>query len=937
MKIEFNNLSNKIAFSCNQTPFVSNNQAPFACNQAPFASNQIPFVFNPTPLSVISPEIKNDTFDKSSRSSFEEIINIISSAPEEIKQEILMSFYIKCLLAEPIQDLLKQEKYREFSIDSLDPFIRKLGGDEQTNKIFEKSKVKNLGQLQTFLKLYTSNPQIREIYKGQNIEAVKIYGILENKKNLINFPETSLVIFLDQENCPKPQYDILNVYYAVLNELGVEKESDIEEKFSYLKSSFNNLETATDKVNLVYYIAITFRPKKEMLAEILKANPELKELDETEVYNYINDVVNYLYEKNDGKNLGNLSFFIDVLLNGGKIKQERKAYELFGPFSEVENKIDFYTLLKECNVSIDDFNKLTKPTIVSDSSLLDVLIYKEQIVKEMKQLGIGDEARSKEIYLQFSQILTAVFTQGDNQENIDALDTVLKIIDKYKIKNQFEFLNFYNKIYFPKERKLTTEQICTLVDLFKFDDESNIFETARQLNKKPQSILVNKKENFARREQAINEFLESASSEAFIGKLAFDVYKELPFLMKVSPEKIFESLTLADESGIYDKESDKLEEKFKKFENYFPSKKDTLSFIKNSQIKFDDSEDSTNYRNACLKISEALYDRKNPKQSAEKMQNLAKSGFLTKSKQSLPDFVSAMESLGLLREISDVIITKEIPSVKVLNNFLKKYETHPDNHSNLIKHILTIPDNINFNQYTDFIQKLCERISSFQIDTSINNDNILNIDINKYYNKRVYSASDKNELLCAVLGEKTSEKSFVNLLKKSYTDEKPVYNAYKIAKEIANKINSSEESYKNISDELGLDMKSLGLDNNCPQNIYIKEIAKKLPPELINFVNSNEWVDFNNDGNLPNLILHSRLRLIDRFALSDNKTIKDLNSKETVANLKDVLKSIYMQMPIHIEGRSGNKKILIQTPYKNQKIESIFDNEGRLITAIEAS
>ena len=82
------------------------------------------------------------------------------------------------------------------------------------------------------------------------------------------------------------------------------------------------------------------------------------------------------------------------------------------------------------------------------------------------------------------------------------------------------------------------------------------------------------------------------------------------------------------------------------------------------------------------------------------------------------------------------------------------------------------------------------------------------------------------------------------------------------------------------------------------------------------------------------MTLHSKLRIIDRFALSDNRSIKNLNTEETTCLLKDILKTIYTQIPIQIKGHEESKRIIIQTVYNNQTIESVFNGEGKLITAI---
>jgi hypothetical protein len=114
---------------------------------------------------------------------------------------------------------------------------------------------------------------------------------------------------------------------------------------------------------------------------------------------------------------------------------------------------------------------------------------------------------------------------------------------------------------------------------------------------------------------------------------------------------------------------------------------------------------------------------------------------------------------------------------------------------------------------------------------------------------------------------------------------------YKIAREIANYIDKSPDSYKNIASLLEIDRESLKIDKNDSTHTYAQAIKENLPYKFINFVKSNDWIKYSsNDNEIPNLTLHAKLRLIDRFALNNAKNIDELYSDETKSKLKGILK-----------------------------------------------
>ncbi len=844
---------------------------------------------------------------------YEELANVIRNSRHEKNIER----YIKMLSDKKCKSSLNYFKNRKIEDLSHIVIIKDSGEREYINNIFRSAGIKSILQFNSFINALGKNSAI---FKGQYIEAVKIYGYLKNKSDFNSYPEFLLQLFNQEENENNPDYDKLNAYTGILKKSGVSNESEFDEKLSYLKPEFNNFESEDDKINAVKYLSETYNSKIELLGSILKSNPNTSKREPEQAYYELSSAVNYLYLKNDGKNLGKLSDYIDVIFDLRKIKYSAKNQlkQYFGNIDYPENKIALAEVLKKYNVSADDISLYTNKTFVSDSDLLNVIKNKEDICSQIHTQN------PEKLFNNFYDILTAVYTKGGNKKDTEALDNLLSVINDYEIKTQNSFLTFYNNVCNTKEKSLTTEQISEFADLFRYSDIKGITDY---------NVLKQNKENYYKALPYIENFLKNDANDYLIGKSPLEIYREFGYCTDFSS---YESIKALNDIAVFHQanteETQKRQEDFGKFKQYFESKQETVDFLLKNEISFDDTEESGKYKNGCLEILDILSG--NPDKLRERIDKLTETGILPESKYNLDSFLNKYKNTGQLNQLIEIIADKEIPSVKILEDFFSRFENSSGEHDNLIKHLSGIPDDMDFISYTEILESLNNCIKQYQIPRSIDNDNILNIDINKYKNKKINGVKEVNDLLSSILNIKGSN-NFINGLKSTYTHKKQIYNPYKIAEEIVKNLGKTDESYQNIARELKLDKESLKLPPDYDDILYLYAVKNKLPAEFTDFVNSNDWLNFLDDENkIPNLTLHARLRLIDRTVLNEQDSIEKLYQDTAKERLKTIIKSIYTQTPSSLRGRDETHRITILTPFENKRIESVFSNRGELITAI---
>ena len=360
-----------------------------------------------------------------------------------------------------------------------------------------------------------------------------------------------------------------------------------------------------------------------------------------------------------------------------------------------------------------------------------------------------------------------------------------------------------------------------------------------------------------------------------------------------------------------------------------------IEFFANNNIKFGDEPEEQLYRNNCLQIFNMLSSGQNKEISLRRIKYYAESGFLLKSQNKLPEFIKKISENEIPEDILYIIADRKISSLNTLEKFFKQYQSiNSSSDKNLIEFLKQLPENISFDDCIKILETIQNKLNNLNIPVEINSDNINLINIKDFIKTNEITSGQITALLNKIYTV-SEETNFLSSMAISNKQKENNFSAYQIALELAFKSEKSVESYQNILRLMGLNKSTLNLPEDCSSYIYANAIEKVLPEKFIDFVNSDDWLDYaNNASKLPNLILHARLRAIDRFALNDTDSIETLYTEETKTKLQDLFKTLYTDSPVNLRGSDISKRIITDFVHKSNIIEAVFSNKGEMITIV---
>lgn len=853
-------------------------------------------------------------------------------------QQMVVSEYINALSPSSIQKSLfsrRNERIEVFN-HNLIQASGNIVSANVLNKCFKDANINTVLALCNFLKTFTKNPDTKEIFKDQEYEAIQIYGKLAQKDNLAKFPEILLYIYNQEFDSEEPDFDKLNTTVEFLNNTGIKDFSEFEKKFAHLSNNFNGFTTISDKADAIEYLRQTYDAKLGLIESSLNTDSNIPAAKSKDIYANLFDVIDYLYIENNGNSLEPLDSFIDIAAQNNKLKSNSLSAvsDYFNGFEKPEDKIDFYMFLKESDVSIPDFNVLTHKSIISDNDVMSNICNMSAICQEISDIDGSDIQKAKEKYRRCPNLFNSFYDV--KSDNTDRIKSLLNIINKFNIKDENSMLAFYNKISSTKQQHITSSDFNYLVDLLQFDNSNtdNIFERAKQQKITPLELLLNAEEEFEKVEPEIEEILVFDETGCFAGKSPLDVYNAYKKIADEHNQNIVDVIAKAVKYNMSDSAVYKAKlERITKFSNYFEDKESLINFVTKNGIKLDGSDSDNEFCRNCRQIFDLLEDKSNPEEARKNISYYSESGFLKKSRKSLPVFLKYLEKEPHKKEILKTLANKKVPSLGALNMFYKKYRSKNGGYENIINHLMNVPDNVSFQEYIETLQYIQSKFDRLNLQININNDNISRIDASKFPQFRQLS----NEALCTMLNQvfDAKETNFISKLPQALTNEKTQFTRFRIAKEIADKILLTDESYSNLEKVLKLDKKSLKLRNDCPDYLYVKAIERQIPDKFVDFINSNTWLRFDNKcPKVPNLPLHARLRAIDRFALDSESTIDTLYSKETIQKLRKLFKAAYCQTPSLVRSTDESQRLITNFTFENSTIECVFTQQGKMITIV---
>lgn len=869
-----------------------------------------------------------DIFNQAADSLITEII-------QQTRRELEVATYIDALSDKSVRKILLSRKTEKLSTLNNNVFDG-LGYDiDFINKLFEQANIKTVLGIDSFIRAYNREPETKKIFKGQEIEAVKIYGMLNAKDNLSKFSELLLYLYNQEEDSKNPDYTKLNETTDFLRKVGVNNFKDLDEKFAFLKPRYNDFETTSDKVDAVEYLQRTYNSKISLLGDIIKQSDLPQNVDFEKVYASSTDIVEYFYEKNNGESLQGLEDIIDYVVHEGKLKSHslRQIASCYNDFKNPEDKIDFFKFLKDCNVSIAEFNLLSGKPIISNTDNKSIISNKEILSQYIAQIKGVKESEGFDYYKNFKDVLISLYDETENPEGIRSF---IELADRFSLKNSDSVLQFYNRASETKKKSITAEELRDFIELFEYSDSTSLFTDAKAQNISVVDLLKNEKQQFLSVKDYIDSFIYSDSTAFFAGQSAVDVYKKYRDLIIGNIDNVplvLQNIVDFDIQNVTQYSQKALE--VMPFTKFFEDKETMLKFFTDNNIKFGDSLEDILYRNNCIEIFNALYEADDKEKSFERINYIATSGFLVKSKNRLPELLEKMPSEEVKKDVLTIIADKKVPSIYALEKFFKQYATSNTKGVELLNYLRNLPEDVDFTQGIDVISSLQAKINDLNVPIQINGNNINRIDVDSILAEDTVSTKTLIDIL-ENISNSTQTSNFIGALPgaTNKTDCNS-FSSYRIAQEIASKIDKSGESYQNISRLLGIDRVSLSLPNNCSYYFYVKAIENALPKEFVEFVNSDEWMKFSDDKvGSANLVLHARLRAIDRFALNDADNIDVLYKTETISKLKDLFRTIYTKSPIDIKGTDSSKRFVADFVHGSNVIEAVFLDNGEMITIV---
>lgn len=860
--------------------------------------------------------------------TFSDYTDLVKYEQLENQFETILELYSDKKVRERLKPV-RNHKIDDFLYGTLD--MLKNSQLDYIVELFLSAGFKNVANLETFAQVYSRNPKP---FSGQALESVEIYGILKNKDDLSKYGELLLYLHNEEHSKEKADYDVLNRTTAFLKQIGLNNFDDFESKFGHLKSKFNGFEDIIDKADAIAYTQKTYDAKVQLLDGVLKQNPALKSQNAQKLYSVMNDVVDYFYEKNDQQSLDGLSNVIEYAAFQNKFKPIglKQIASNFNEFKMPENKIEFYSFLKDCGISISDFNALVGKMIISDIQPLDIYKNKEELVEKIAQIkGSSKNENNFETYKKFKDVINAAY--DENTQNADNVRILINLIDRFKLKDSNSFLEFYNKSSGVKKQNISSEELKQFVELFKYNDSPLLLDKARRQNTTAVNILTQEKEKFLSLKDEIEKFMISDENSYFAGETSLSVYKKYRNSLIENPQNV--DVVLQNVVNFDIKGQDEYQAKaehIKRFSPFFEDKEALINFFAQNNITFDGSQEDNDRLSNAYTIFNALYDENDEKQSIQRIKYFAQSGFLTKSESKLNEFLYKMPQDETKKSVLSLIADKKIPSLTHLEKFFKQYETKTSDGKELISFLRNLPDDFISGMVT--LAHIQNEIDNLNIPVRLNGDNVISIDIDRFHSAQKYSLDDILDLLNSIYNT-PEDRNFLGVMSVSKTHQDDEIDAFKVAKEIAMRIDKSSESYRNIAKLLQIDKRTLGLDWDCSTYIYARAIQDVLPKELIELVKSDDWTQYLENGNKSAcLSLHARLRAIDRFALDGVTNAKEINTPEVKQRLKDLLTTVYTSKPVDIRSSFVDDKIIANFIHDGKEVEVVFGQDGRMVTIV---
>lgn len=796
-----------------------------------------------------------------------------------------------------------------------------------------------------------------ELYGKFPAEFLMVYSSVKNKQNIVMFPYLSKTIHGSIVNSVALRggdgnevRGLFNLFFDYLDKIGVSDEKQsFYSRFRLLAPYYNYFKSDADKYTAVGE-NIAVHDRKMKILQSLLAKLGIEESVE-QVYGYYGDILDFYFIKNSGMGFGKIEEYLKALVDIKGLKGYPKtcADKTFETASSSLIALDFVKKLDDMRISTEQFSRIySAPPVIEDVDESAILDYYNTMCRAISRvLGVEkSQARSK--YEDFGDCIISI--HKNDEGTIYDLVSFLNQVQKYKISNSKAFLNFYRKCCESNSKKdkkkqsyagqninLNSSKLLEFVRLLEFDNTDDLLKTARLKGTSAYRYLESEKKYFESIESKIEEFLLSDKNTAFIGLTPIDIFKKYRKDLKnnLSGTQVVDVLEhINTTEAKKNADSQKQKDYFEKFSKYFEDKKSVLRFIENSEISFS-SENEEMHAGACLELLEVSKQRLNPEEYNRFVGALSENHFLEKSALD-SESVSELSLLcGANKKLMLLIADKKISDIKSLLSLLNEYKDSDSQCDKVIDFFYNHSFEHSIKEINSALTRLKNQCKNCGLSISIDNTNIEKIPSDYLFKNDI--SDDEFKALLEGLSE--GDDSGINYLR--FYPELLDNTKFKYSKtSIIENILTSEEdkiSYPNARRlfDLDTDINALANPRNTYQPYEIRRTMEdKLPSEFVNLINSDDLINFMNDSaKIPNIVLHAKLRLIERFALGKYENREDIDWENVISDVQSVLKTIYTSNPVKITRKNDNT-LTYTYSHKDSELKAVFSKDGALITVV---
>ena len=507
---------------------------------------------------------------------------------------------------------------------------------------------------------------------------------------------------------------------------------------------------------------------------------------------------------------------MNTVLKSSEIKEKNLQYihPDFNNLQTTQDKINFYDFLTDSEISAKEFNLIAKKSQIENYSCADLISNMKYALEYIQKTKNCKKEEAVNDYANFSEIYCAILNSDSNIT--DTVKIFNDIIKKNGIKNSNYFIKLYSKITENKKDSYNQQEILEFIDLFSYNTYANLRKAAKEANTTQIELLRNNKHEYLYFKPQIENFIYKYKTNYFIGKSIFEIYNEFKELFKENPNNVEDILLRASSLNIDRNVSPGKYANVEKISKYFKNEEDSIKFILNSKIKFDNSKEDNEYINNCITILEALDN------SQKTIEYLSNTTFLSNSATKLNKYIEKQKDN--LVEFFTLLANKKVASLNYFENTISEFATE-NGTDNIIQKLKETPDNITFDDFICSLKILQEQINELYLPFNINNDNISNLNCENFLSlplniskNGTLTHTDKYINIFNTLSNSPDNTNFISTLPSVFTKENEFLSNYVIAHQLATYGLKENDDYKVLLEVLKLTKQDLDLDESCTKN-----------------------------------------------------------------------------------------------------------------------